>query len=155
MSTLYNQIEEAQTKIRKGTDFLKQGLESRELIKFKNGLIYPRYCQYCVKWYYKQIVPIVCMFNYYIPNIEKMVKDNPNTIDDWMQMAHNQLLLKENYDTNEPNHYYPTVINGEQYIVYCPHCECTSLWCRSYNEALNGFHEEIKKRLSYFEEVEE
>lgn len=154
MKTLYDRITEAVDAKAKAEKFLNDGLANKTLMRLNNGMIRPRYCQYCVEEYGRQVIPIMQYweFNLSEMELEIMRKAGKPEWDYFWKDVSNKLKLN-GYDTNRYN-FMPMLINGRQYACFCDCCGHCSGWYRTQKDATNEFDRIIQEQIEYSRERE-
>ena len=142
MRTLYDRLEDALKKIKEGNDFIEAGLADGSLIRLNNGIVRPRFCQFCHEIHGQDNRIQVRSFVLNDPFVDEEMRAELKTgkIDlyDSVERYIKATLLEDGYDVDASWHQTPRVMSGTQYIVYCDGCHFTSVWHTKFEAALEG-----------------
>lgn len=155
MKTLYDRIAEAIDAKAKAERFLNDGLADKTLMRLNDGTIRPRYCQYCVEEYGRNVVPTIqgFRFNLLEMDIEIIRKAGKPEWDHFWKDISNK-LKQDGYDTSRYGFLPPMLTNGRQYACFCDCCGHCSGWYFTQKDAMNEFDRMTQEQIEYLQERE-
>ena len=159
LKTLYDMIADAVEAKAKAEKFLTDGLADKTLMRLKDGSIRPRYCQYCVEIYNRQIVPRIQGWEFNMSDEEIEIIRNACMHDKHVFSSfYNDVdnnLKRDGYDTSNLNFLSPWLANGRQYACFCDYCGICSGWYFTQKDATDEFDRIVQEQILYTREFDE
>ena len=148
--TLYDMIEKHVAEKLEAERFFSSGLSDGTLMRLKDGSIRPRYCQYCVENYDRQIVPRIQGWEFNLSDeeieiIRNACMNDKNVFSSFWNDVNNKLKN----DTGRLNFLSPWLVKGRQYACFCDCCGICSGWYLSQKDATDEFDRIVREQIEY------